>query len=215
VVAKCKQFKIGHVLVKTNDGKGVFNGQLRPWVEALQTARINVWGWTYTYGYDPEAEAQAFSDRCVKLGISNLCVDAEVEYKGNPARAEAFMARLLRESPGKTIGVSSYYLPQNHPSFPWKVFYAHADYALPQVYFYGNPPAIALGKSLEQHAAYRNRNAITIPVLPVGAAYPEATGPAENMRTFLKAVEVAGLGQCSWWSWEHLTPAYWDVIGGP
>jgi hypothetical protein len=215
VVETCKQYKIGHVLVKTNDGKGVFNGQLRPWVEALQTARVNVWGWTYTYGHDPELEAQAFSDRCVSLGIDKLCVDAEIEYKGHPDLAERFMTRLLRESPQKIIGVSSYYLPKNHPTFPWKIFYSHADYALPQVYFYNNPPDLALSKSLAQHMEYRNRNDVPIPVLPVGSAYPEATGSAENMRTFLKGVEAAGLGQCSWWSWEHLRSEYWQVLAEP
>ena len=213
IVAKVQAHRIGHVLIKTNDGRQPYNGTLRPLVDAFRTASINIWAWAYTYGLAAEDEADAFAARAEALGITALCVDAEVEYKGHSDRAIRYMNRLrVQAGADATIAMSSYYLPKNHPTFPWKEFYGRADIAMPQIYWYSNDPVLSLTRSLTQHTAYTNRQGQPIPVIPVGAAYPEAAGGPEHVQRFLEAVELAGIGQTNFWSWQHATPAYWEEI---
>lgn len=213
IVQKCRDVGIGHFLVKTNDGRQAYNGTLQPLVNALRAAQINVWSWAYTYGVAAEDEADAFAARSAALGITALCVDAEVEYKTHPNRAIRYMDRLRAKAGDEaTIAMSSYYLPKNHPTFPWKEFYNRADIAMPQVYWYTNDPVLAVTRSLAQHVVYTGRAGSSIPVIPVGAAYPEAAGSSMNLRRFLHAVEQAGIGQTNFWSFQHALDSYWEEI---
>lgn len=205
IVARAQKYRLGHVLVKTNDGTDAYNGTLGPLVQALQDARINVWAWAYVYGTRPEAEAEAFADRATALGVSGLCVDAEMEFKGQPARAVAYMDR-LKALVTQPIAISSYYLPKNHPTFPWKEFYGRAAWAMPQVYWYQTRPDVALLRSMAQHETY------DIPVIPVGAAYQQATGDPTNVGVFLQTARKAGVGQANLWSWEHATLMMWQEV---
>jgi len=205
IVAKALRYRLGHVLIKTNDGRDEYNGTLGPLVRAFKDASINVWAWAYVYDKHLEEQAEGFASRAAALNVNALSVDAEVEFKNHPAAATEYMTR-LKAVAHAPVGVSSYYLPQNHPTFPWREFYSKADYAQPQVYWYSNNPKLALLRSIAQHQPY------SIPIIPAGAAYQQATGDPGNIGVFLQTVREAGVGQVNFWSWEHATAMMWAEI---
>jgi len=212
IVAKAKDTGLGHVLIKTNDGRDSYNGTLRPLVSALQAAGVHVWSWQYTYGFHPLEEALAFAQRSLALSVDGLCVDAEVEYLNQPKAAIAYMDALRGNLPqGKAVAVSSYYLPQNHASFPWREFYDRATHAMPQVYWYTNAPATALSRSLAQHVKYRS-----VPVeqwvIPAGTITPAHHSTPASVAVFVETARRAGLPSVNFWSWEHATPELWEAL---
>lgn len=230
IAAKAVACHLGHVLIKTNDGRAAFNGGLNDLVQALHAAKIHVWAWQYSYGLYPYDEADTFAARAGELAVDGLCVDAEAEYKWrvrpNPvtralepvdpnevtqkrARAVAYMDRLRAKAPkGLPLAVTSYYLPDKHANFPWSEFLSRTDFAMPQVYWNQTDPTAALSASLRQYAPYIDRSKL----LPVGAAYQPATGDVHNITTFLQQCALLGFGRASFWSWEHATPEYWAEI---
>lgn len=224
IIARATQTGLGHVLIKTNDGRDAYNGTLGPLVGAFQSVAINVWSWQYTYGRYPEAEANAFAARSQALRVQGLCVDAEVEYKKQPGRADRYMTALVDKvkPTGKPIAVSSYYLPENHPDFPWREFYRRAEYAMPQVYWYSNDPPRALRRSLAQHTPYAK------PVIVAGTAVPAhhgycppgapgappvlEPGPRQVTRFLDECARTPAIGMVNFWSWEHCTEELWTTL---
>ncbi|MBI4277413.1 MAG: hypothetical protein HY660_03065 [Armatimonadetes bacterium] len=196
-----------HAVVKIADGRSPFNGDLQSHVAALRAAGLKVWGWQYTYGAHPEEEAEAAASRVTSLGLDGFAVDAEVEYKGNPQAARAYMRRLRALLPGHALALSSYYLPDYHPTFPWSDFMERCDFCWPQVYWYSRDPVESLERSMAQNARFGKG------ILPTGAAYPEAANAAQ-IRRFLEAARSMGLDGVNFWSWEHARWEMWEVIAG-
>ncbi len=199
---------LGHVLVKTNDGIAAYNGKhLGSLVGWLQRNGIHVWSWQYLYGLQPKAEAAAFAARAAALGATGLVIDAETYLDHRPETAAMYMEELKRLS-ALPVALSTYYRPITHPTFPWKAFLDRCDFAMPQVYWYKNPPERTVR---ETYAEYRKFIAPS-KIIPTGAAYPEGAGDAGHLRTFIDAAERAGAGMMNFWEWAHATPAYWEII---
>lgn len=211
IVRRCKRVGLGHVLIKTNDGAGDYNGTLEPLVSALKAAGVHVWAWQYTYGRTPEEEANAFARRALALGVNGVCVDAETEYESRPVAAEAYMHQLRAQVRPLPIAVSSFYLPEYHPGFPWHQFLGKSDFAMPQVYWYAHDPVTAVQASWRQYSQYIS----PAKIIPTGAAYREATGDPSNIGKFLTAAAQLGARMVNFWSWQSATAAMWAQITRP
>jgi len=210
IVEKAKSAALAHVLVKIADGSRPYNGDLAPLVDALHTAGIGVWGWQYTYGTDPgpKEEAEAAVSRVRQFGLDGFAIDAEVEYKGHPERAREYVNALRAGLPDVPIALSSFYLPDYHPDFPWQEFLVKCDLNMPQIYWFSRDPVEALKKSLAQHGKFGK------PIFPTGAAYrmTDTSATPSQIQSFLEAVESEGLIGVNFWSWQHATSEMWDVI---
>jgi hypothetical protein len=205
IVARCLEADLTHVLIKVADGRSAYNGDLSGLVTRLRQAGVAPWAWQYTYGSHPEEEARFAARRFAELPFSGFVVDAESEYKGRGDAGTRYMDALRCELAEATVALSSFYLPDLHPTFPWQEFLCRCDLNMPQVYWYSRGPERALRQSLEQNARYGR------PVLPTGAAYPGACTAAE-IPVFLEAVRATPLAGASFWSWQHATAEMWRAI---
>lgn len=210
IADKAKSAGLAHVLVKIADGSRPYNGDLWPLVEALRTAGIGVWGWQYTYGTDPgpKEEAEFAASRVRQFGLDGFAIDAEREYKGHPSRATEYANALRAGLPNLPIALSSFYLPDNHPDFPWQEFLAKCDLNMPQVYWYSRDPVEALKKSLAQNSRFGK------PIFPTGAAYrmTDTSPTPSQIRGFMEKVQAEGLSGVNFWSWQHATSEMWEAI---
>ena len=205
IVGRAKQAGLTHVLIKIADGRAAYNGDPADLVLALLDAGIKPWAWQYTYGSHPADEAVFGARRFSELPFAGFVIDAEFEYKGHPQQALAYMDALRTRLPDATVALSSYYLPDLHPTFPWREFLTQCDINMPQVYWYDRGPQRALQQSLEQNQRFGK------PVFPTGAAYPEAA-TADQITLFLSAVNETGLAGANFWSWQHATDAMWKAV---
>jgi len=205
IVARAVASGLTHVLVKVANGRDPYNGDLGPLVNALRGAGIEVWAWQYTYGSHPEQEAAFAATRYREQPYAGFVVDAEQEYKRQAGRAAAYMEGLRDELPDATIALSSYYLPDLHAEFPWREFASRCDIIMPQVYWHSRGPVRALRESLEQNEQFGK------PIVPTGAAYPQAC-TAQEIATFCAQVRERGIPGTNFWSWQHATDEMWSVI---
>jgi len=210
IAEKAKSAGLAHILVKIADGSSPYNGDIWPLVDTLRAAGIGVWGWQYTYGTDPgpKEEAEFAVSRVRQFGLDGFVIDAEVEYKGHPERATEYMNALRDGLPDIPIALSSFYLPDYHPEFPWREFLDKCDLSMPQVYWYTRDPIEALEKSLAQHGRFGK------PIFPTGAAYrmTDTSATPNQIQRFLEKAWDEGLPGVSFWSWQHATADMWEVI---
>lgn len=210
IVEKARLYRLGHVLIKTNDGTRSYNGTLGPLVRALKDAGVHIWSWAYVYPRNATEAAEAFASRSLALGVNGVCVDAEAEFKGRPDAAVAYM-ETLREMVGRLpIMLSSFYRPAYHQTFPWEEFLSRSDFGNPQVYWFKRNPEEALRAALAEWASYISRSRL----IPAGAAYLEGCGDPANIGRFLAECEAQDVSQVNFWSWQHATEAMWTEIGG-
>lgn len=147
--------------------------------------------------------------KAVAAGPDWLVIDAEVEYESTSGAAMAtalFNALAASSIAGATFGYSSFGIPSYHTAFPWGVFSAHCQVAMPQVYWgeFGLAPAAALSKSLSDCASYG------LPVAPAGQCYGSVT--ADEILAFGATAVDAGLPGISFWSWQHASDALFEAI---
>jgi len=209
IADRAKAVGLDFVLLKIADGTSPYNGDVSQLVSALQAQGVIVWGWQYTYGDLPEQEASYAAGRLKQFGLPGFVVDAEGEYKGHPDRALRYMQALRSHLPGVPIAVSSFYLPNLHPEFPWNEFMGLCDLNIPQVYWYHRDPVDALRMSLSQNTRFGR------PILPAGACYEMvASHPPtkQDLTRFLTEVKNLGLIGVCFWSWQHARSELWEAM---
>ena len=219
ILARVQHLKITAIFLKVADGPGKYNLRpddpenpkqwfddlVEPFVKALQSAGVAVWGWGYIYGVNPEGEAERAAERVKTLNLAGWVIDAEMEYKNHPAWAMRYMARLRQLLPDTKIGLSSYRFPDLHPEFPWSEFMNRVDFYMPQVYWQSSRlPAAQLTICVREYRDLEKKLGLPEkPIYPIGAAYHEngwqPTG-AEMQEFFQKVIEM-GLQAASWWEW--------------
>ncbi len=211
IVAKARAHGLTRVLVKVADGikyHGANRNKFESLVHALHAANIEPWIWQYACGNHPTEEAAFFAQLANDLDVPAVVVDAEAEYKDKHQQARMYVTSLkLRLKPGIAVGISSFYIPSYHPTFPWGVFCNAADFIMPQVYWFRHDPVWALRKSLSELGKYNK------PIIPTLAAYKRFYHKPSQIRTAVAYCNQMGLRGFDFWSWQHAGEARWSVIG--
>jgi hypothetical protein len=215
IVNRAKAAGLGRVLIKIADGEDAFN-ETAPaiaLVQGLHSAGIQAWSWAYSYGSSVEtatAEANFAAHRALGLGVDGHVIDAEIEYEvdGSSDWATAHWKEFKRVASGMTLGLTSFWSPLLHPTFPWWGFFG-VDIWNPQIYWADRDPAQTLSTSVSELSAYGAK-----PIIPISAATPDVdpTG-TEGMAAFLK--QAAGMDFPSgidWYDWEDLPESSWVFI---
>jgi hypothetical protein len=216
IAAKAGRAGLSHVLIKVADGTQRYGmPQARELSLLLKAHGVEPIGWTYSRGAMASSEADLLSSIVSDVGFDRLVIDAEQEYQGHPGYAIALMDA-LREKLGKAdssqadqvqVGLSSYYLPNNHPSFPWGEFAQRVDFWMPQVYWYNRAPDWAVKQSLAQAKQW-----FPVSVVPTLAAYPEAMKSVDRFQQAVAEVKAQGLKAVNFWSWQHCPGEVWTLI---
>jgi hypothetical protein len=208
VVERCREWGIGHLLVKFADGRAdhakdgpSYLPAARELVPLAHEAGTEVWGWPYLYlngTGDDEAKLQAgwFRD----CGFDGLVMDAEAECGGKAAKARAYSSALRDELPDTPIALSSYWKPSVHGDLPWPELDAICDFHMPQVYWCGASPVVILDRCMTEFARFRK------PVVPTGLACESGDyqGTPQDMRGFAEAAIGRGCAAYNFWYWEAM-----------
>jgi len=227
-VLQALELGLQSVSIKINDGRqerweGSRNNQnadlLPSTVPALQGAGIEVTGWGWTYGgsgsvrfrlFRPNAdiaraEGQLAGKLCVKYGMKDYLIDAEVQYNrtGMEPSAIAFCEGFGSVAPNVNLLLASYRFPRTaQPAFPVEAFAPFQNGWAPQVYFLGDNRAdggaIQLQRSKENHYDVIRR----LPYVGIAPTYI-AAGPWTATRLqltnfFQRAVEIGCAGISVW-----------------
>ena len=166
----------------------------------LRLRGIKPWGWHYIYPNFIPAQLNAAKKQIETLQPWGYILNAEKEFKGNPAQAEILASKMREAFPKLGLGLTSYRYPEYHPSFPFKQFLQYMDFNQPQVYWQGaHNPAEQLRETIKQNNAIQQ-----LPIVPIGLAYSEGGYPAptqDEMDEFHAHCIDLGLPGNTWWSW--------------
>ena len=208
IVRRAKANGIGTVYVKSGDGPTFWNQFNRVLIGRLHRAGIDVCAWQFVYGDHPLAEARTAA-LAIERGADCFVIDAEAEYEGKYAAADAY-TQTLRDAAGANYPISLAGFPyvDYHPAFPYSVFLGPggAQANQPQMYWK------AIGTSVRgvfEHTYLYNR-LWGHPIYPIGQTY-EAPGVA-GLRLFRRFAASYGL-QPSWWDWEETDEVEWGALG--
>lgn len=207
VISKAKAMGLAWLAVKAWDGSHYWS-QIEKFIAPAHAAGLMVAAWGYSYGSNIPGEVQAMV-QAGKAGTDWFIIDAEIEYEsaGGKDRAASLLSAVAKSSIGyATFGYTSFGLPAYHPSFPFDVFSAHCQAALPQIYWgdFKMTPASALSQSL---AAYGKNK---LPIVPVGQSYGSVS--AAEIQTFGASAAAAVAPGIGFWDWQEATPAMMDAI---
>lgn len=213
IVDRARGAGLTHVLVKGLDGTHLHNeAVIEDLGIELHKVGIQLIPWQYTRGQRPLEEADAAYHLISDLRCSTFVVNAEAEYKGHADSARTYIEELR----GKTscmryvgrvhLALSSYYLPDNHPDYPWAQFMQFIDLWMPQIYWFLRDPVWALEEALRQSDKFG------VPRFVTGAVYKEGMGKEENLQRFVDAVARKKLWGCNFWSWQHMSEGVWDIV---
>jgi len=211
IVEKARWAGLSHILVKVGqDNRAYDSVAAHELYYAARDAGVEFIGWHYVGGTTmPEIEAVRAAENIIDYHSHIYVINAEKEFKGQPERAKDFMRALRGHSHLRRcvlLALSSFYLPRNHPDFPWDQFTPYCDLWMPQIYWHKNDPVWALEEALRQSANFG------IPRFVTGAVYPEAARNAAMVKSFCDAVSRKKLWGANFWSWQHCTAEMWDVI---
>jgi ketosteroid isomerase-like protein len=218
IVRRAREAALTHVLIKIADGPRAYNVDLAERVvEALKGDGIQVWGWQFVYGNEPFGEADIAVHRIRTLGLSGFVINAEADYKGKYAAADAYVESLVPRLSDIPVALSSFRYPHYHPEFPWTEFLSGCDFNMPQVYWVqADNPVEQLDRCVAQFQdVYPVR-----PIVPTGAAYEEFgwRPKTEEIVEFLRHARDMGLPAANFWSWDYVGSSagedFWHVIAG-
>ena len=210
IAARANAAGVKTVFIKSGDGATYWT-QFSPLiVGGLKQRGLHVCAWQFVYGKVPEDEAD-IGARAVQSGADCLVIDAESDYEGRYAAAQAYMTRLRSEVPASLpIGLTSFPYVDYHPSLPYSVFFQNgAEFNLPQVYWKD------IGTSVDtamQHTYVHNR-IYGKPIFPLGQSYSDP--PPADMTRFRQLAALYGSSGLSWWSWQASSDRGWQAIGAP
>ena len=196
------------VFVKSGDG-GNYWSQFSPGlVDAIHAAGVDVCAWQFVYGNDPAKEARVGA-RAVDAGADCLIIDAESDYEGKYASADAYV-RKLRKRIGADfpLVLASFPYVDYHPGFPYSVFLGPggAQYNAPQLYWFdiGDKVATAFAHTYTFNRPYDR------PLYPVGQTYDNP--PRRQLKDFRRYARANDANGVSWWSWQETSGREWRAI---
>jgi hypothetical protein len=212
IVSRARQHGIRTVFLKSGDGTSYWSSQFTaPVLAKLKAAGLRVCGWQYVYGANPQGEA-AVALQAVRTGADCFVIDAESEYEGRYAQAQAYV-RALRAGAGAgyPIGLSSFPYVHFHPAFPYSVFLGPdgAQFNLPQMYWR------AIGTSVDSvySTTWPLNRVYGRPILPVGQLWQDP--PDAEIARFRSLAAAYGAAGVSWWSWQHASDRGFAAVAAP
>jgi hypothetical protein len=209
ILAQAAAHGIRTVFVKSGDGTTYWNQFTPQLVAALHAGGMKVCSWQYVYGSNPTGEA-AVAAQSVVNGADCFVIDAESEYEGRYAQAQAYVQSLRQAvGPDYPIGMSSFPYVDYHPREPYSEFFAPggAQFNVPQVYWK------TIGDSVDEALdhTYRYNRPYGRTIVPVGQTYNN-TSTADVTR-FRQIAQAQGSPGISWWDWESASASNWDAVG--
>ncbi len=205
---KARRHGIGTVYVKSSDGSGAWSQFNRKFVTALHGEGLRVCAWQFVYGAKPLAEAARGAEAVAK-GADCLVIDAEGQYEGKYAAADAYVDRLRHEI-GRNFPTALAGFPyvDYHPGFPYSVFLGPggARFNLPQLYWHTIGVTVRGGY---EHT-WRYNRIYERPIHPIGQTYGHP--PMAELKRFRRVAISYGFGGISWWDWQETTRAQWRSL---
>jgi hypothetical protein len=212
IAAQAHAAGVRTLFVKSSDGASNYWSQFSPQlVQELHANGLEACAWQYVYGTNPKGEA-SLGAQAVANGADCLVIDAEAEYEGHYAAAQAYLAELRAKiGPNYPLVLASFPYVSYHPSFPYSVFLGPggAQYNAPQVYWK------AIGTSVD--TVYANTyiaNRIYVrPIFPLGQTYGGVSS-ADLLRFREEAVDYGATG-VSFWDWQETGGGGWKALAEP
>ena len=197
------------LFIKSSDGSSNYWSQFSPQLVAeLHAAGLRVCAWQYVYGSDPAGEAEMGAE-AVADGAECLVIDAESEYEGRYAAAQAYISDLRAKIGAEyPLGLASFPYDWDHASFPYSVFLGPggAQYNAPQMYWHD------IGQSVD--TVYANtwiaNRIYQRPIFPLGQTYGGVSS-AELLRFREEAVDYGATG-LSFWDWQETKAGGWSTL---
>jgi hypothetical protein len=212
IAAQAHAAGVRTLFVKSSDGASNYWSQFSPQlVQELHANGLQACAWQYVYGTNPKGEATLGAE-AVANGADCLVIDAEAEYEGHYAAAQAYLAELRAKiGPNYPLVLASFPYVSYHPSFPYSVFLGPggAQYNAPQMYWK------AIGTSVD--TVYANTyiaNRIYVrPIFPLGQTYGGVSS-ADLLRFREEAVDYGATG-VSFWDWQETSAGGWKTLAEP
>jgi hypothetical protein len=212
IAAQAHAAGVRTLFVKSSDGASNYWSQFSPQlVQELHANGLKACAWQYVYGTNPKGEASLGAE-AVANGADCLVIDAEAEYEGHYAAAQAYIAELRAKiGPSYPLVLASFPYVSYHPSLPYSVFLGPggAQYNAPQMYWK------AIGQSVD--TVYANTyiaNRIYVrPIFPLGQTYGGVSS-ADLLRFREEAVDYGATG-VSFWDWQETPSSGWTALAEP
>jgi Putative peptidoglycan binding domain len=196
------------VIIKSSDGGSMWSQFTPQLIHALHANGIRVCAWQYVYGAQPVAEAQVGAT-AVSDGADCLVIDAEVEYEGKYAQAQAYLTELRKLIGGRfPVALAGFPYVDFHPAFPYSVFLGPggAQYNAPQMYW------VDIGVSVDTVFAhtYLFNRPYNRPIYPLGQVYNGP--PTRQIKRFREVSKSYGALGVSWWDWQEAPTSAWRAL---
>ncbi len=212
IVAQAHAADVTTLFIKSSDGSTNYWSQFSPQLVAeLHANGLKVCAWQFVYGTEPVGEANLGAE-AVADGADCLVIDAEGEYEGRYAAAQAYIDDLRAKiGPNYPLGLASFPYVFDHPSFPYSVFLGPggAQYNVPQMYWKD------IGQSVDTVYAntYIANRVYGRPIFPLGQTYGGVS--AEQLLRFREeAVDYGSPGVC-FWDWQESGAVDWSTLAAP
>jgi Putative peptidoglycan binding domain len=212
IATQAKTAGVTTVFIKSSDGSSNFWPQFNPTlVQTLHGYGLKVCAWQYVYGTYPAAEAD-LGAQAVTDGADCLVIDAESEYEGRYASAQAYIDE-LRAKVGSSfpVGLASFPYVYYHESLPYSVFLGPggAQYNAPQMYWKD------IGTSVDTVYAntWISNRIYGRPIFPLGQTYSNPSS-SDVLRFREEAVDYGASGW-SFWDWQETPASLWTTLAAP
>jgi peptidoglycan hydrolase-like protein with peptidoglycan-binding domain len=209
IVAQAHAADVSTLFIKSSDGSTNYWSQFSPQLVAeLHANGLKVCAWQFVYGSNPAGEAE-LGTKAVAGGADCLVIDAESEYEGRYAAAQAYIDD-LRAKIGVSypLGLASFPYVFDHPTFPYSVFLGPdgAQFNAPQMYWHD------IGQSIDTVYAntYIANRVYGRPIFPLGQTYGGVSA-TELLRFREEAVDYGAPG-LSFWDWQETNASGWGAL---
>jgi len=211
IVSTSRRYGISTLMIKAGDGTTVWSQFSSGLVSSLHADGLRVCAWQYVYGNHPVFEAEVGA-AAVHNGADCLLIDAEAEYEGKYAQAQAYIKKLRQLiGPNYPVGLAGFPYVDYHPAFPYSVFLGPggAQNNTPQMYWsdIGVSPDTVYAHTYDYNTPYGR------PIEPLGEVSGNpAPGQIIRFRQLSRSYGAPGL---SWWDWQETSGRDWRALGQP
>jgi hypothetical protein len=212
IAAQAHAAGVTTLFIKSSDGStnywSQFSAQL---VAELHANGLKACAWQYVYGTNPGGEANLGAQAAAN-GADCLVIDAESEYEGHYAAAQAYINGLrAKVGPAFPVALATFPYVSYHPSLPYSVFLGPngAQYNAPQMYWKD------IGVSVDTVYAntYIGNRIYGRPIFPLGQTYGGVSS-ADVLRFREEAVDYGATGY-SFWDWQETPASGWSALAAP